>query len=527
MKKLLTLLMAAALLLTCIGSASAIDKIVDEPITIRVMQYALENQQSDFENMWYFDVLEDGTNIKVEWEVVRDADWETKTNLMFASGDYPDVIIRGVIDVEEYGVNQGILIPIEDYLEEYMPNYYSRLSMNNVNASIPASDGHSYYVGWVEAQNINHESNTFINQKWLDNLGLEIPTTIEELNEVLIAFRDQDANGNGDPDDEIPFSAADLTHQTQGVYTHFANFGVPLTKFIAAYIDDDKDVYFVGDAEGFRACCEWLNWCYTEGLLDPEAMTQDSNNWNVKVNADRVGYTTYLRTIATAWQDGIKENYVSIVPPASEYGVKVSRILELPDEGAYLTIAAEEHGYVEEILQWLDAQLEQDMMFISRYGPLEAEGAPMEPIWEYDDEGKLNVFGEITDALYQYVPMIQGQYFAPGEFIFEKFNMPAHRVERYEQSVQYEEAGVLETYSFHYLYKLMPAYMTPDEALTVSRLFTELDTFLQESITSFIINGVTDDSWNTFVETAKAIGSEEYVELYQKAFDAYCEANGL
>ena len=164
MKKLLSFLMAAALLLTCIGTASAIDPIVEEPITIKVMQWALENQQADFENMWYFDVLEDGTNIKVEWEVIREEDWSTKINLMFASGDYPDVIIHddGKLDVEEYGVNQGILIPIEDYLEEYMPNYYSRLSMNNVNASIPASDGHSYYVGYVEAQNINHESNHFI-----------------------------------------------------------------------------------------------------------------------------------------------------------------------------------------------------------------------------------------------------------------------------------------------------------------------------------------------------------------------------
>ena len=124
---------------------------------------------------------------------------------------------------------------------------------------------------------------------------------------MRMALRDQDANGNGDPSDEIPISGADLVHQTQGLYTHFANFGVPLTKFIAAYIDDDKDVYFVGDADGFRAACEWLHWCYEEELLDPESLTQDSNNWNVKVNDDRVGYTTYLRTIATAWQDGIKE----------------------------------------------------------------------------------------------------------------------------------------------------------------------------------------------------------------------------
>ena len=523
MKKLLTILVAAAMLLTSVGTALAEQ---EEPITIKVMQWALENQQADFENMWYFDVLEGETNIKVEWEVVREEDWTTKTNLMFASGDYPDVIIRGPIDVEEYGVNQGILIPIEDYLAEYMPNYYARLSMNNINASIPASDGHSYMVGWVEAQNINHEPNHFINQKWLDNLGLAVPTTLEELNDVLIAFRDQDANGNGDPSDEIPFSGADLVHQTQGVYTHFANFGVPLNRWIAAYIDDDRQVQFIGDAAGFRAACEWLHWCYTEGLLDPEAMTQDSNNWNVKVNDDRVGYTTYLRTIATAWQDGIKENYVSIIPPASEYGVQVARILELPEQGAYLTVAAQENGYVEEILQWLDAQLEQDMMFVSRYGPLEAEGAPMEPIWAYDEEGKLNVFGEITDALYEYVPMIMGQYFAPGEFIFQKFNMPPHRVERYEQSLAYEAAGVLETYSYQYLEKLTAAFFTPDEALQVSRLYTELDSFLQESITSFIINGVTDDGWNTFVETSKAIGSEEYAALYQKAFDAYCVANG-
>jgi putative aldouronate transport system substrate-binding protein len=120
-----------------------------------------------------------------------------------------------------------------------------------------------------------------------------------------------------------------------------------------------------------------------------------------------------------------------------------------------------------------------------------------------------------------------GQYFATEEFNFEKFNMHPHRVEKYLKSVQYEEAGVLEKYSFHYLYKLMSPYFTPDEALQVSRLFTELDTFLQESITSFIINGVTDDSWNTFMATAKAIGSEEYAALYQNAFDAYCAANGL
>ena len=46
----------------------------------------------------------------------------------------------------------------------------------------------------------------WINQTWLDNLGLKAPATLDELYDVLVAFRDQDADGNGDPSDEIPLA---------------------------------------------------------------------------------------------------------------------------------------------------------------------------------------------------------------------------------------------------------------------------------------------------------------------------------
>ena len=49
-----------------------------------------------------------------------------------------------------------------------------------------------------------------INKKWLDNLGLEEPKNLDELYNVLKAFKEQDANGNGDTDDEIPFTATDV-----------------------------------------------------------------------------------------------------------------------------------------------------------------------------------------------------------------------------------------------------------------------------------------------------------------------------
>ena len=516
MKKLLCTLLAAMMLLTTVGAAAeSTYPIVQEPITIKVMQWAVENQQVDFENLWFYKELEAKTNIHVEWEVVKDADWKTRLNLMFASGEYPDVIIRGEVDVEEYGVTQGILVPLDDLIPQYMPNYYSRLGMNNVNASIPASDGKTYWIGNLTAQNVNHDGNFFINKAWLDKLDLEVPNTIDELTDVLRKFRDGDPNGNGIKD-EIPMSAADLIHQTQGVYTHFANFGVPLTRYVYACVGDDDKLVFPGYMPGFRAACEWLNLCYSEGLLYPESITQDSNVWGTKMNAEQVGYTTYLRLINTALKPEIAAQFTSLLPPASEYGVKVPRILEVPTWGAFITTA---NKHIPETLRWLDAQFETETMMVSVNGPLQ-EGGPIPPTIKINDEGKYEIVSiPENNGLYQYVPVIHGQFFAPGDYYFGIYKMPPHRVERYNYSKEYEEAGVLEKNSFYYLYRLVK--MDNESSLEAARLYNEIEKFMKESIATFITSGVTDASWQTFLDTAKAVGVERYVELYQAAYDKY------
>lgn len=515
MKKLVSLLLAMLML----ASASALAEypIVEEPLTLKVFQYVLENQQVDFENLWFYKELEAKTGIHIEWETVKDGDYDTKMNLMFASGDWPDLLVRpsAKLDIEEYGVTQGILVPLDDYLEEYMPNYYSRLSMNNASAALPASDGKMYWIGNLTAQNVNHDGNHYINKAWLDKLGLEIPTTVDELTEVLRAFRDGDPNGNGEAD-EIAFSAADLIHSTQGLYTHFANFGVPLTRYIYACIDEGGQVVFPGYLPGFREACEWLNLCYTEGLLDPEAITQDSNVWGTKMNAGQIGYTTYLRLINTALQPEIVEQFVSILPPASDHGVAVPRILEVPSYGAALTIA---NKHIPETLRWLDAQFETETMMVSVNGPIQ-EGAPIEPTMKINDEGKYEIlYIPENNGLYQVVPVYHGQFFAPGDYYFEIYKMPPHRVERYESSKWYDEAGVLEHTSYEYLSKLVK--LDNESALEAARLFNDIEKFMKESISTFITGGVTDASWQTFLNTAEAIGVARYLELYQNGYDAY------
>lgn len=503
------------------------------PMELTVFQWEVGNQILDFENLWYYKKLEEQTNVKVKWEPVKEADWSTRLNQMFISGVYPDVIVRGEVDTETYGVSQGILAPLSDYnMAANMPNYYPRLSMNKSGESLISSDGKVYRIGYLSAQNVNHDANHYINKKWLDNLNLEIPKTIDELKTVLLAFRDQDANGNGNTKDEIPFSAggADggLIHQTQGIYPHFASFGVPLQRWVYACIQPDDTVVFPGFMSGFREALEFLNFCYTENLLDPEAFEQAEGGVNDKVNADRVGYTTYLRTKNTAWSADVIGDWVSILPPKADgFEVSVPRILEIPQPAG--TVIPKTNPDIERTLRWLDAQFEMDMMMTAANGPLELDddallnevckdGAPLKK----NAEGKYEVaYVPESDGLYKIVPVICGQFFSPGEIYSSTYVMPPHRQERYETSKQYEDAGVLEVKSYDYLRSL--SQVTAEETEERARLFSDIETFMKDRLTDMITKGVTDAKWESFQSEAKVVGVERYVEIFQKGYNDYLQ----
>lgn len=498
MKKIVSVLLALALTLTLVGSALAEDK-----VNLTAFQYTLENQSTDFNNLWFFQQIEEKTNTHVDFTMVKDGDFQTQLNLMFISGKYMDMILRGSTDIEDYGVNQGLLMPLDEYItEDIMPNYVSRLNLNNAGDSIPASDGHSYYIGYLIAQNVNHNGTWYINTTLLDQLGLEVPTTIDEYTNVLRKFKEAGI--------KYPLSTSTFGYGPETIWNEFASFGVP-ENYAFYHITDDDKVEFTGTMSGWRACVEWLHMLYEEGLLDPECLTQDSNLWANKVNAGEVASFPYLRLINTALTPDVYKDFKSILPPADPtYGAAVSAILEVPEQGAILTST---NANPVASLKWIDAQLETETMMVA------ANGKVGEQI-QLNDEGKYEVINvPENNGLYSFVPVTMGQFFAPGEYYTQIYQMAPHRVERYLDSEMYAAAGVLEHKSYQYVSKL--SKMDNEDAIEAANIYTELKKFMEESVTDFIKNGVTDESYNAFVETAKAIGVERYIELYQNAYDAY------
>jgi putative aldouronate transport system substrate-binding protein len=303
-------------------------------------------------------------------------------------------------------------------------------------------------------------------------------------------------------------------------------FGVPAHDNNApggyAGITSAGRVHFIADYPGFREAVEWLAMCFQERLLDMESLTQDSNAWGVKMNTGNVGFTSYLRLINTALTPDTASHYVSIIPPASRHGVQVPRLIEVPTQDATLTVA---NRYITQTLEWLDIQMETEMMMVGWNGPIR-EGGPIPPTMRINPQGKYDVFHvPPNNGLYQIVPVYHALFFAPGEYYSAIFEMPPHRLERYNTSQDYQKAGVLEPGSFTILQNLLGQYRTNAESIELVRLYNEIDKLMQESLADFIRTGLTQAKWDTFMRSAQNVGVPRYIELLQKSYSAYAAAN--
>ena len=486
--------------------------IVNEEITLKIMLMIRDTDTMIAPGeMPSVQRLEELTGIKTEWEVIKGADFPTKLNLMFASGEYPDVIIapnaNGQVDDEEYGVTQGILLPLDDLIEQYMPTYNERTAMeeDDPTISLVASDGQKYSVGYMVAQNINANQHYFINQDWLDALKLETPTDVESLTEVLRAFATKDPNGNGE-NDEVALEMG-LDTGFYGVRYILPLFDVPCDSDKWIYIDDDKKVQFTATQDGFRECMEWLHTMYEEGIVDAELLSQDLTTIETKLKAGNVGFFSAWRLIAMGFDDGVLKDCTLWTP---QEGASMHKTVELARAGAFVTSTNEN---VAATMRWLDALIETEMQFSLYMGEQDATDGTG---WKWDDNGMITQLNDGTVEVRNYLDC-NTLFWAPGEYYFSTFNLPPQRIEKMEYCKTYTDKGVMQKYSNDYL-DLAP--LTSEQIQEATLLETDINNAVVEYMANFVVKGVTDDSWNDFVKLFDDMGVEDYVSMYQDALDA-------
>jgi len=299
----LAILLALVLAMTCFSALAENLPITEETYTFTMMIDATKTYDGEF---FFYDILEEQTNVHVDLNLVPYEIGLEKLGIMFTTGEYPDVIagwLLGQSDIINEGMNNGIFIPLEEYFED-CPNITEVLNIGGVRESMTLPDGHIYTIPYV----VGEPEATFkpyINQVWLENLGLEMPTTTEELKEVLIAFRDLDANGNGDPTDEIPFSG-DPNNLKLAQFAGWFGIDAFNGGSFPYFTMTDGKLQFAANTDAYREFLEYFADLWAEGLLDPELFTQDSSMAKAKAHDDIVG--VFLGYGPGDWCDDFNED---------------------------------------------------------------------------------------------------------------------------------------------------------------------------------------------------------------------------
>lgn len=202
--------------------------IVKEPVTLTTVISTSVYVTGQVSEMETWKIMEDETNIHIEiQEQIPSTDYTDKVNLMIQGGTVPDIFTNSIGEITSKYYNTGLFTLLDDLIEEWSPSYSKILEDPTIKANIMAVDGHIYATPFYEiAPWLDVTNELFVNTEWLDAVGMEMPTTLDEFYNVLVAFRDQDPNGNG-LQDELPMVLR-MKRGDNMLLPFFANFGLPI-----------------------------------------------------------------------------------------------------------------------------------------------------------------------------------------------------------------------------------------------------------------------------------------------------------
>ncbi|WP_455617709.1 extracellular solute-binding protein [Eisenbergiella sp.] len=262
------------------------------PLTALISKHSLTK---DVNEMEWLRLLEEENGVDVEWQQIT-ADWDQKKSVMFAGGDIPDILVKATATTD-FATYNGLFENLAPYIDAgNMPNV-AKMFEDHPELRVLCTDEKGAIYGIPNYRSLWPRTNRvlYINQTWLDKLGLQMPTTMDELEEVLIAFKNGDPNGNGDTTDEIPLDYSGFPTFLLGC------FGVPLMNESDGYFVEDGKVKNYRVDERYKTFMQWLQKLYGEGLINEEVITQDYSKFQSLARG--VGKTARVG-VTLGWESG-------------------------------------------------------------------------------------------------------------------------------------------------------------------------------------------------------------------------------
>lgn len=475
--------------------------IVNEPITLKF--FSRKNPPNGAaEEMLTFKKYEEMTGIDVEWEDVPIEGFAERKNLVFASNELPDVFYKSRItplEAVKYG-SSGMLIPLEGLIDEYAPNIKKFLvDYPEIKASITAPDGHIYAIPGIVTLEAGRTSKFWMNQAWLDQINMDVPTSPDELIKVLTAFRDQDLDGNNEQD-EIPFSQRNWNEL---MYVMSGSWGLSQQMGYSINVDNDEIDIWVDD-ERYKEYLMFLRKLYEEKLMDRAVFTQKPSEFVAKMSAGSLGMFFNQASDPFAKH---KDNYIGIAPLVGPYGDQEHHAKPVArDFGTFAISSVNEHP--EASMRWIDYFYSEEGATFIRYG-IEGE------TFNYKEDGTPEYTDEILNDE-------RGTGVTIGQFAPWPGGGAPHWINNENSSaINPPEVQAAQEQLNPYLPKQIYGAPIFDEntAKEVDTLRQDIDTFVEESSAKFITGSLSFDKWDEYVSTLEKIDLERLQQIYQEAYD--------
>ncbi|MCL2831987.1 MAG: extracellular solute-binding protein [Treponema sp.] len=481
-----------------------------QPVNLSVAVNKRPQHNRSVAEFEYMIDLEKKTNVKVQWIEWEAAQVDEKRQLAFATNMLPDVFLTSVGSMVNYYGKQGQLAPLNNLIKNYAPDIWNAIQAqpNVIGMMTNPDNGNWYSMAQIRDPMyvVLSDPDLFINKKWLDNLGLKVPETITEFYNALKEFKAKDANGNGNPNDEIPFAFCYQEGSPQysytGFYIMFFPFGVAENNLHLMPVNGKLQHTFT--MPQFRDGVRLYADMYKDGLIDPESFTYNRQQLFAACKAKEVGAAIGYAPDITFGSDKVS-NYVTLyLKGPNGQNPAYYRNSEFGGPGTGPSISAS-CKTPEIAIRWLNEFYKPELSAQQMYGVL----------------GKYLVPSKDPQYTYQVADPPAGMTYDEYRFTVSNglgldFYMPKNLVPNTAVAKKESDAAK----SGYFIKDGLPNFVFNDAEMNeIQPMQTELNTFAMTTLANWIVKGTVDSEWDQVQQQLSRMKLPRYLEIYQQVYD--------
>ena len=462
----------------------------------------------DYNDNEFFQALEEKTGVHIDWMMNSSSDFVTNFNLMIASNQIPDMVY-GVASYYSDGldasIDDGYFLDLTDKVDEYMPNYQAlRKADPQVEIDTMTDSGRLACVYAVYTEEQGPWYGMQMRKDWLDELGMDVPTTYDEWEAALTGFKDQLG------------AYAPLSLTFNGFDTMNGGLSAGYGVWATWQLDETGKVNWGPAMDGWKDYLTKMNDWFEKGLIDPDFMAQDAFMVDMtSVITGKTGAWTSMYTMPSLYEASSEDPDMYIVPvtgPVVNEGDELHLRYRNVYTGTPTSVSADCSNW-ELALRWLDYLFSEEGARLANYG---VEG----DTYTMADDGTISFTDKVLANDQYSFSQAQANFLMPPSSVAcyydwtrELAAVPEKDIESYDVWSSAGQDWTLPTLS-----------LTQEESVERAAIMTDIETYAKENSTQFI-TGVLDieTGWDSYISTIQGMNLERAIEITQAAYDRYLQ----